>query len=49
MSVEHGLNDTDRGELKYLEKNPSQHHFFHYKCHVDEAWDQTRAVAVKGQ
>jgi hypothetical protein len=41
MSVEHGWNDTDRGEPKYLEKNLSKCHFFHYKCHV--------AVVVKGR
>jgi hypothetical protein len=39
VSLEHWLNDSDRGKLKYLlkylEKNLSQHHFVHHESHMD--------------
>jgi hypothetical protein len=28
-------NDTDRGKLKYWEKNLSKCYFFHHKSHAD--------------
>jgi hypothetical protein len=33
--MEHWWNDTDRGKLKYWEKNLSQYHFVHHKTHMD--------------
>jgi hypothetical protein len=35
MSMEHWWNDTDRGILKYWEKNLSHTHFIHHKSHMD--------------
>jgi hypothetical protein len=35
ISVEHRWNDTDRGKLKYWEKNLSQRHSVHHKSHMD--------------
>jgi hypothetical protein len=35
MSVEHWWNDTDRGKLKYWEKNLSQCYFDHHKSDMD--------------
>jgi hypothetical protein len=36
MSKEHWWNDTDKGKLKYSDKNPSQCHAVHHKSHM--AW-----------
>jgi len=35
MGMEHWWNDTDRGKLKYLERNLSQCHFVYHKSHMD--------------
>jgi len=35
MSMEQWWNDTDRGNLKYWERNLSQCHFAHHKSHMD--------------
>ena len=35
MNMEGWCNDTDRGELKYWERNLSQCHFVHDKSHTD--------------
>jgi hypothetical protein len=35
MSMKHWWNDSDRGKLRYWERNMSQCHFFHHKCHMD--------------
>ena len=35
MGMEHWWNGTDRGNLKYWERNPSQYHFVHHKSHMD--------------
>jgi hypothetical protein len=36
--MEHWWNGTDRGKLKYLEKNLSQCHFFLHRYHME--WDE---------
>jgi hypothetical protein len=36
LVMEHRWNETDRGKLKYSEKNLSQRHFVHHKSHM--AW-----------
>ena len=35
MGMELLWNDTDRGKLKYWERNVSQSHFVHFKFHMD--------------
>ena len=35
MSMEQWWNDTDRGKMKYWEKNPSQCHFVCHRFHID--------------
>ena len=34
MGMEHWWNDTDRGNLKYWEKNLSLCHYVHHKPHM---------------
>jgi hypothetical protein len=35
LVMEHRWNETDRGKLKYWERNLSQCHFVHHKFHMD--------------
>jgi len=35
MGMEHWWNGTDRGKLKYWDRNLSQCHRVHHKCHTD--------------
>ena len=35
MGMQHWWNDTDRGKLKYWERNLSQCHFVQHKSHMD--------------
>jgi hypothetical protein len=35
MGMEHWWNDTDRGKLKYWERDFSQCHFVRFKFHMD--------------
>jgi len=35
MGMEHWWNGTDRGKLKYWERNLSLCHFVHRKSHID--------------
>jgi len=35
MAVEHWWNGSDRGKLKYWERNLSQWHFVQHKSHID--------------
>jgi len=34
MSVKHWQTNSDAGKHKYSDKNLSQCHFFHHKCHT---------------
>ena len=47
ISVEHWLNDTDRGKQRHSERNCFQCHFIHLKIHIH--WYQTQASAVRGR
>ena len=35
MGMEHWWNDTDRGKLKYWERNQLQWYIVHHKSHMD--------------
>jgi len=35
MSMEHRWNNNEKGKMKYLGKNLSQHHSVHHKSHTD--------------
>jgi len=34
-TAQHWCNNTNKGKLHYLERNPTQYHFAHLKSHVD--------------
>jgi hypothetical protein len=40
--MEHWWNGTDRGKLKYWNKNLSQCHFIHYKSYTDLSGNEPR-------
>jgi len=42
MGMEHWWNDTDRGKLKYWERNPVHCHFVHHKFNMDWRWGPLR-------
>jgi len=48
MGMEHWWNETDKGKLKYWQKNLPQWHFVHHKLHMDRPWDRTRAYVATG-
>jgi len=35
MGMEHWWHDTDRGKLKYWERNLAESNFVHHKSHMD--------------
>ena len=45
MSTEHLWNFSNRRKLKHSQKNLLQHHFVHYKSHID--WPGTKPVVVR--
>jgi len=41
MNTGQWWNDTDRGKLKYWEKNLSQCYFVHHKSHKEGTWNKS--------